>query len=105
MFDGIRTGDLDFDAAYLSALPDFEPCLAHYRERINRVRDHSASDAKVVFGNSIGDAIACLAKKWDLRRAIPDGLLNRVDAQMHAADLTPIRAQLSFSPPLAGHQR
>jgi hypothetical protein len=59
-------------------------------QRINRVGDHCAADAKIVSRDGIADPIACLVKRWwNNRSAIPDRLFNRVDTYVHCADLTP----------------
>jgi len=80
MLTRIGTYDFDFNGGYLRAPTDFEPSIARNRQRVNGVCDYCAPDAKVIFGNSIGDPISCVVKARNNRRAISDRLLNRVDA-------------------------
>src|SRR5215471_5954754 len=87
MFQRIGTNNLDFHSLCLCAPPDFEPGLAGYRQRINRVRDHGAPDTKVIVGDSVGHAIACVIERRN-NMAIPERLLNRVDTYVNRADLS-----------------
>ena len=84
----IRTYDLDFHSNRLSASTDFEPGIAGNLQWIDRIGNHCPPDAKVIFGDRIGDPIARLIKPYGVRGAISNRLLNRVDPQMYRADLT-----------------
>jgi hypothetical protein len=84
----IGTYDLNFHSDRLSASTDFEPCIARNLQWIDRIGNYCPPNAKVIFGDRIGDPIACLVKTWGLRGAISDRLLDRVDPQMYRADLT-----------------
>jgi hypothetical protein len=94
----IGTYDLNFHSDRLSASTDFEPRIARNLQWIDRIGNYCPPNAKVIFGDRIGDPIACLIKPYGVRGAISDRLLNRVDPQMYRADLTSQLASNSCLP-------
>lgn len=84
----IGTYDLNFHSDRLSGSTDFEPRIARNLQWIDRIGNYCPPNAKVIFGDRVGDPIACLIKPYGLRGAISDCLLDRVDPLMYRADLT-----------------
>src|ERR1700732_1435941 len=87
MFAGIRTLDLDFNSADLHAVGYFDPGVASQRKRIHRVGNHRSTDSEVVLGNRVANAVPCIVERLVNHPGRPDGLLDRIDTQMHGTDL------------------
>src|ERR1035437_10465938 len=87
MFVGIRTLDLNFNSAHLRALRYVEQSIASKLERIDRVRDHHSAEAEIILGDRVAYAIARVADGFRVKRGIPKGLFNRVDAQIYSTQL------------------
>jgi hypothetical protein len=79
MLTRIGTYDFDFHSDHLSASTNFEPRIARDLQWIDRIGNYCPPDAKVIFGDRIGDPISCLVKPYGVRGAISDRLLNRVN--------------------------
>ena len=57
-------------------------------KRIDRIGHYAASDAEVVLGNRVTDEISNIVERRRDGSRIPQGLLDRIDAQVHRSDLT-----------------
>jgi hypothetical protein len=88
MLAQIGTDDLKFHSDRLSPSTHPAPGIARNVQRIHRIGDDCPPDAKVIFGDRVGDSIACLIEPCVVRGAISDRLLNGVDPQVRRADLT-----------------
>jgi hypothetical protein len=64
------------------------PRIARELKWINGVRNHGAAEAEVVLRDRVADAIARIIKRLVDCPEISDGLLNRVDAQIHRTEPT-----------------
>jgi hypothetical protein len=71
----------------LRASPDLAPRIPGDGQRVDRICNHNAADAKIVPRHCVSDPIARFVKRRDDRCAISNDLLNRVYTQVHCADL------------------
>jgi hypothetical protein len=87
MFVRIRALNLNFNRCHVRAVRYSEPSIASKRKWINRVCNHCSTDAEIVLGDRITDTIPSVIESFADRSGFPDGLLNRVDTQMHGTEL------------------
>ena len=84
----VGTYDFDFDGVSARSFRDFDPGIPPAGKRIDRIGHHGASDAEVVLGNRVTDAISNIVERLRDGSGIAQGLLDRIDAQVHRSDLT-----------------
>jgi hypothetical protein len=80
MFVQVGTFDFDFDGVDARSFRDFDPSIPGADKRIDRIGHYGASDAEVVLGNGVTDAISNIVERLRDGSRIPQGLLNRIDA-------------------------
>src|SRR5437773_5213362 len=88
MFFNIRALDLDFDGGDLGAIRYANPSVASQRKRIDGVRHYRSAETEVVLCNYVGHAIPSVIERLADRRRFADSLFDRVDTQVHGAELT-----------------
>jgi hypothetical protein len=59
------------------------PSVTSQPNRIDRIRDHRSTDSKIVFRDRVGNPIPDIINGLAQQSRISDGLLDRVDTQMH----------------------
>jgi hypothetical protein len=62
-------------------------------ERVDAVGDHGAAEPQIVGRDRIGDPIAGVIHRAAVRTGVTQRLLDRIDAQVHGADLASERAR------------
>src|SRR5262245_31290863 len=65
-----------------------DPSVTSQLKRIDRIRDHCSTNSKIIFRDRVGNQISDIINGPAQQSRISDGLLHRVDTQMHSADLT-----------------
>src|SRR6266581_2254981 len=83
----IRTRYFDFNRFYLSSIRDADPSVARELKWIDRVRNHSSTETEIVLGDRVANTIPRIVERLAEHSGIPDGLLDRVDAEIHGTDL------------------
>src|SRR5580692_2362785 len=81
-----RTLNFDFKSTHSGQTGGLSPSVASHSKWIDGIRNHSSAEQKIVFGDSVGNAIPRFG--WVHHAAITDGLLDGVDVQIHRAELT-----------------
>ena len=76
----IRAGDLHFHDVRRDSIRDTDPSIPGNLKRIHGICYHASTEAEVVLGDRVADAIAHIVKRFTDLTGISDGLLNRVDA-------------------------
>jgi hypothetical protein len=87
MFVQIGTFDFDFDGVDARSFRDFDPGIPRAGKGIDRIGHYGASDAEVVLGNRVTDAISNIVERLRDGTGVPQGLFDRIDAQVHRSDL------------------
>jgi hypothetical protein len=88
MLLSVRAHDLDFDGTNLYRVCYFNPSIPSELKWIDRVRDHRSTNSKIVLRDCVGGAVTCIVESLVNHARSTDGLLDRIDAQMHRSDLT-----------------
>jgi len=88
MFVNVGAHDLDFDDVNLYRGRYLNPSIPSELKWIDRVRDHRPTNSQIVFRDCVSDAVTCVIESLASHVRSTDGLLDRIDAQMHRSDLT-----------------
>jgi hypothetical protein len=80
--------DFDLNRRDPGTVRHAQPCIASQPKRIDRIRNHGSANAKIIFGESIGYAVANVIKGLASPCPLADGLFDGVDSQVHSANLT-----------------
>jgi hypothetical protein len=83
----VRTHQLNFSGAYLRPMRNVDPGIATQLNGIDRIRNHSSTQAKVVLGNRISNTILRVVERLVHRLGVADGLFNRVNAHLYCTEL------------------
>ena len=83
-----RAPDFDLHRRDTGTFRHAHPSIASQPKRIDRIRNYGSANTEIIFGDSVGYAVANVVQ-W-LVNACPatNGLLYGVDAQVHSVDLT-----------------
>src|SRR5262249_5699259 len=88
MFIAVEALHLDFYEGNSCGVRYCDPSVTSQVNRIDRIRDHRSTDSKVVFSDRVGNPIPDIIDGLAQQSRISDGLLDRVNTQMHGSDLT-----------------
>lgn len=88
MFVSVDALNLDFHEADSRGVRHRDPSIPSQLERVDRIRHHCPTDSEIVLRDRLCNAIPGIINGLTQQPGIPDGLLHRVYAQMHGADLT-----------------
>jgi hypothetical protein len=87
MLAGVRADDLDLHGRDRRGGRNGAPGGARGGDRVDAVGDHGAAEPQIVGRDRLGDPVAGLIHRAAVRTGVAQRLLDRIDAQVHGADL------------------
>jgi hypothetical protein len=88
MLGRVGASNLDVENSDSRPIRDFSPCVSRNRNWIDTIRNDGEPEREIVFCHRVCDAITGIIHRFDWRRRIAKGLLNRVDPQVHGIDFS-----------------
>jgi hypothetical protein len=88
MLGHVGTSNVDVEDSDARPISDVAPGVSRNRNRIDAICNDGEPEREIVFRQRVCDAITGIIHRLDSRLRIAQGLLNRVDPQVHGIDFT-----------------